>query len=206
MKKLIFTLAVVALALVSCDKKESDGKGGATTPAETNSTYIDATSKTTWHYFSFADNKVVGTGEETTEDNAKWFARTDWDIAISTSQVRTNSGDATTAGAKGGVAITSGVILADITSIPTSESFKIDKKITSTGMGGVATTKIYSEATVIQLKKDAEGNTIMPPVFLKSPVYVFRAANGTAHYKLEFTQYQNAEKKSGHVKFSNVKM
>ncbi len=201
MKKLFFTLALAAVALVSCNKDEE-------TPAvvETNSTYVDATSQTTWHYYSLSDNKVIGTGEETVEDNAKWFARTDWDIAICRYNVRTNSGDATTANAKGGVAITTKYTLDEVTAVPADAEFNADEAVTSTGMGGITTTKIFSDATVIQFKKDAEGNSIMPPVYEQSPVYVFRTADGAANYKVIFTQYVNAESVTGHVKFNSTQL
>ncbi len=199
MKKVFLSLALAALALVSCDKPTN----GVDEPA--NSSYVDATSSTTWHYFSFAENKIVGTGEETPEDNATWFARSDWDMAICRYNVRTNSGAATTVSSKGGVAITTGSVLADVKSIPAASEFLLDEAITSSGMGG-ETTKILSKAAVIQFKKDADGNSIMPPVYEKSPVYVFRTADGASYFKVEFTQYKNEEDVSGHVKFNSAKL
>ncbi len=201
MKKLIFAMALAAITFVSCDKNDEPNEPVVNNP---ESTYIDATSTTIWHYFSFSQNKVIGTGEET--ENATWFARTDWDIAICRYNVRTNSGDATSVNAKGGVATTSGSVLADVTVIPDASNFKTDVAVTTTGMGGVTSTSIYSDATVIQFKKDAEGNMVMPPVYEKSPVYVFRTADGAAYYKVEFTQYLNTESASGHVKFNSAKL
>ncbi len=197
MKKLflILTVALGALTLQSCKDN--------TEPIthDTKEFSLDATSYTTWHYISLAKNEVVGTGEENDTDNAAWFARTDWDIAVCRYNVRTNSGAASSTNAMGGVSITTGAVLADVTSVPSTSTFKSDVAVTSTGMGGVVSTEIYSEATVIQFQKDADGNTVMPPVYEKSPVYVFRSADGSSYFKIEFTQYQNETGTSGHVKY-----
>lgn len=195
MKKAFFALSLALIVLVSC-KKEGDQ-----TPEDTNETYIDASSKTTWNYYSFSDDKIVGTGEETEEDNRKWFARTDWDIAINTYTIRSNSGEATTAKANGGVYICdSSVSFNSLNALPAGAQFVTDKTVISSGMGG-ETRVICSEATVIVFKTDEQGNKIMPPVYLQAPVYIFRKADGKEIFKVQFTQYQNENKVSGHVKF-----
>ena len=47
-----------------------------------------------------------------------------------------------------------------------------------------------------------DGSLVMPPVYLKAPVYIFRTADGARCFKVEFTQYQDEDKVSGHVKFN----
>ena len=203
MKKLFLFLFALAgvLAFTSCSDDDDENNGGAPAGA-VKQVYVDASDKNQWSYYSLANNQLVGTGAETAEDNAKWGARKDWDIAISRYMVRTNSGDFTKAGAKGGVyTCAESVTFAGLTELPANVQFEADKTITSQGMGG-ETTVVKSSATVIQFKKNADGSLIMPPVYLKSPIYIFHAAEGNACYKLEFTHYKNEDGVSGHVRFN----
>ena len=92
----ILLLAAGVVSLAACNKTEPVSYPSA-------EAYIDATSKTTWTYFSFSEGKTVGTGEENEADNARWAARTDWDMAVCRYNIRTNSGKASSVGARGGV-------------------------------------------------------------------------------------------------------
>lgn len=205
MRTKIFLSALFSMAIIgfsSCSKDDSTEQP----PAETKEAYINATSKTTWHYFSLAENKVVGTGEENATDNAAWAARKDWDVAVNRYLVRTNSGAATSASAQGGVYTFGGSsTFNSVTVVPDGVTFVPDKAVTSEGMGGVIKT-VKSEATVIIFKKNEDGSTIMPPVYLQAPVYIFRTADGQDHYKVQFTQYQDENKVTGHVKFYSAKI
>lgn len=193
---------MVILGFSSCSKDDSTELPSA----ETKEAYINATSKTTWHYFSLAENKVVGTGEENTTDNAAWAARKDWDVAVNRYLVRTNSGAATSVSAQGGVyTFEASTTFNSVTAIPDGATFAADKAVTSEGMGG-STTVVQSVAAVILFKKNEDGSTIMPPVYLQAPVYIFRTADGTEHYKVQFTQYQDENKVTGHVKFYSAKI
>lgn len=197
MKKVFLTLALAIVALVACTKNDESTKG----TEETKEAYIDATSKTAWNYYSLTEGKLVGTGE----DNS-WFLRTDWDFAINRYFIRTNSGAATEANAKGGVyTFPVSVAFNSVTALPEGVQFVADKAITSEGMGG-ATTVIRSEAEVILFKKNEDGSTMMPPVYLQAPVYIFRTADGAQYYKIQFTQYQDDNKVSGHVKFYSTQI
>lgn len=201
MKKVVYFMAVAAAicALSSCSKEKGEGTGEGGNVLEAS---VDATESSVWQYFSFAEGKVVGSGKEDETDNAAWAARTDWDIAINRYNIRTNSGEATTAGAKGGVyTFDSSISFDSVAEIPSGATFNTDKAITSEGMSGTTTT-VKSEATVILFKTDAEGNKVMPPVYLQAPVYLFRTADGGHYYKVLFTQYQDENKESGHVIFS----
>ena len=196
MKKTIILLicAAAALSIAACSKQEADKTSG-----EAKEASIDATSKTTWSYYSLVDAKIAGTGEETEADNGAWAARTDWDIAVCRYNVRTNSGAATSVGAKGGVYVSSESFDA-LKKLPEGIKFEEDVVVTSTGMGGT-TSVVHSTATVIEFQRNEDGSMVMPPVYLKAPVYIFRSADGKKCFKLEFTQYQDENKESGHVKF-----
>lgn len=205
MKKLIYTLAMTAaaFAFASCSKNEGNGTSGA---GETLQASVDASASDVWQYFSLAENKVIGSGEDNETDNAAWAARTDWDFAVNRYHIRTNSGEATTANAKGGVYTFGGsVTFASVTAVPQEAEFKTDKAVTESGMGGTTTT-VKSEATVILFQLDADGKKIMPPVYLQAPVYIFRTADGNGYYKVLFTQYQDENKESGHIIFSFVEI
>lgn len=196
MKTAILTLSIFFMALASCsDKNDSDIAEG------TNEAYINATSKTDWQYFSLSENKLVGSGAESEADNQAWAARKDWDFAVCSYKIRTNSGAATSASAAGGVfAFGQNTDFNSVNELPFGAAFATDKAITQEGMSGTTTT-VMSDATVILFKLDDEGNKIMPPVYLQAPLYLFRTADGERIYKLQFTQYQNEDKVSGHVKF-----
>ncbi|MEG1794249.1 MAG: HmuY family protein [Rikenellaceae bacterium] len=200
MKKVFLTLSVLFIALTSCsDNDNSTPSSGA------NETYIDATSNTTWHYYSLTNNKVVGTGEETVADNALWFARSDWDFAINRFFVRTNSGEATTVKADGGVyTCAPSISFASVMSLPENVIFIKDKTMTLDIMNGKKFTSIMSTAAVVKFKTAEDGTLVMPPVYMQTPVYIFRTADGKQSYKVQFTQYQNENKQTGHVKFNSA--
>jgi hypothetical protein len=197
MKNSIYVLAIVSVLFASCSKDDDpEPKTG-----ETKNVSIDATSQTTWHYYSFSDGEVIGTGEEDSISNESWFARDDWDIAIQRYFVRTNSGDATTIGAQGGVyTCNEDVEFETLEEVPAGAAFETDKTITKGGHGG-SYEIVLSTAQVIQFKTNADGSLVMPPVYLPSPVYIFKTADGNDTYKVNFTQYTNDDGTSGHVKF-----
>jgi hypothetical protein len=197
MKKLIYLFAFVSFFAFSSCGKDDLPKGAGETLSQT----IDASSNTTWHYFSFKDSTVIGSGEETEADNATWFARKDWDIAICRYKIRTNSGLATTVGSKGGVFTCSASVTFDaLTTVPDTAVFVTDQTVAESGMSGT-TNVIKSTAQVIQYKTNEDGSLVMPPVYLQSPVYLFKTADGKNIYKLNFTQYLNESGTAGQVIF-----
>lgn len=206
MKKAIILLAALtaALTFASCDK--NNGNGGNTGSGTGTEVSIEATKTGQWHYFSFAQNKELGVADDT---DTSWKERTDWDIAINKYHVRTNSGDSTTAGTGGVYTCEAGVTFASLTAVPAGATFATDETVTESGMGGETTTT-KSTATVIQFQLDANGDKVMPPVYLPSPIYIFRSADGTKHYKVNFTQYQgigtDGETVSGMVKFTYAEL
>lgn len=200
MKKVLLLFAVVCLSFVSCSDEDN-----VSITEQSASVTLDATSKTTWHYYSLQKNKFVGSGEKS--DDAAWSARTDWDLAICRYMVRTNSGVSTTVDAKGGVFVCPETVTYDaLNVIPQNSKIEADVAVTIPSYGGQMLTVNRSKATVITFKKDATGEMIMPPVYLAAPVYIFQTADGLLHYKLAFTQYLNASNESGHVKFKVAKI
>ena len=190
-----------ALSFTSCSKDGDNTKLG-----ETKEVYINATSTTAWNYYSFSKNSVVGTAEESEINNSVWAARKDWDIAIRHYIVRTNSGKSTTAGAKGGVlTYDANTSYSSVLNVPSNAQFTTDKSITFNDMNGTITL-VRSDATVILFKKNEDGSTAMPPVYLPAPVYIFRTANGKNYYKVQFTQYMNESNVTGHVKFNMARI
>jgi len=198
MKKLTYLfVAITFIAFTSCSDDDSDSKE----TGETFTQYINATSKTTWHYFSFKKGIEIGTGEETEADNNSWFARSDWDLAINRYSIRTNSGAATSIGSLGGVyTCDEGVEFTSLKEIPSNAIFDIDKIVEISGHSGTSEI-IKSTAQVITFKANEDGSLVMPPVYLPSPIYIFKTANGKNMYKVSFTQYVNDEGTSGHIKF-----
>jgi len=198
MKKLAYLfIAITFIAFSSCSDNDSDPKGAG----KTLNYYIDASSKTTWHYFSLKSGKEVGSGEETDVDNKKWFASNDWDFAVCRYAIRTNSGAATSIGSTGGIyTCEEGVKFTALETVPNGAIFTVDKAVEISGHGKSGEI-IKSTAQVITFKANEDGSLVMPPVYLQSPVYIFKTADGKKVYKINFTQYINDDGISGHVKF-----
>ncbi|MDE6439773.1 MAG: HmuY family protein, partial [Bacteroidales bacterium] len=138
----LMLMGVLSMA-TSCDNNKDP-------EAETSEMAVTATETGVWHYFSFTTGAEVGTGKES-DDNAAWFARKDWDIAFNKYSIRTNSGEATTVGAQGGVyTFADNVTFADA-NLPGGAAFATDKKFLTETMGGDVET-VKSEATVILFK------------------------------------------------------
>lgn len=190
-------MSIAVLAMVSCSDDNDETQDLIMTEVS-----IDATSETTWNYYSLNQNKIIGTGEKNATDDALWADRTDWDFAICRYFIRTNSGTSTSVNAKGGIyTLDSSISFEDVKAIPSGE-ISVDESISSEVMGGVIVSNNQSKAQVIVFKRDADGNRYMPPIYLKAPVYVFRTADGKDYYKVEFTQYKDEEGVLGKVKFN----
>lgn len=197
MKKLFLIMSIAVFAIVSCSNEDDKDETIVKTEVA-----IDATSESTWNYYSLKENKIIGTGEKNDTDDASWAARTDWDIAINRYFIRTNSGSSTTANAKGGVyTLNSSMSFEDVKAIPSGE-ISVDETISSEIMGGVMVSNNQSKAQVILFKKDADGNRYMPPMYLKAPIYIFRTADGKEYYKVEFNQYKDEDGVLGKIKFN----
>lgn len=211
--KFLFAAAtIVALTFSSCSKDDTEPQQ----PGETTEAYINASSSTIWQYYSFAKNEVVGSAEGNAENDADWAARKDWDIAIRRMYIRTNSGTSTSVGSQGGVFIfdtdnkdnygniTATTSFASVKNVSDVSALVSDVLVTYAGMSGDITTS-QSKAVVTAMKKEESG-AVMPPVYLKAPVCLFRTADGNNYYKVEFTQYQDEDANRGHVKFNKAQI
>lgn len=197
MKTAVAVGLLALTALTACqDKPNNDAQELA----------IEAVERDTWHYFSFSTGAEAGIGREDTADNALWFARTDWDMALNRYAIRTNSGAATSVGAQGGVYTFADGVKFDAAVLPAGAVFVPDKPVKEESMGRDSVITIKSEAAVVRFRTNAEGEILMPPEFLKAPVYAFRTADGSSVYKVEFTQYKNEDGEAGHVRFRLQRM
>ncbi|MDE7356198.1 MAG: HmuY family protein [Rikenellaceae bacterium] len=197
MKK-IFALMMSAGLLVSgCGK--SDG-GDEPFVGQTIEAGVDASQNGLWHYFSFKTGEFVGTGQESTADNIKWRDSKEWDMAVCRYNLRFNGGASTAVGSEGGVYICADGVGFENVKSAAGVDFELDRQMTVEGMGG-SSTVVQSPATVVEFKRNEDGDMIMPPVYLKAPVYVVRTADGNSYYKVEFTQYKDADGVSGKVEF-----
>ncbi len=198
MKKTILMLAAAGLMAFTACKKDDDN---TSKPKPDPLVSIDASAPNEWHYFSFAEKKLVGSGIQSDSIDSIWFAKTNWDIAIQRYKVRTNSGTSSSTGAQGGVYFfDENTTFESITSLPADINFTVDTIRTYPSMGqpDISSSSI---AQVVTMKKDDDGSLVMPPVYLKAPVYAFRTADGQKTYKVDFIQYKDAEGVSGKVKF-----
>jgi len=118
MKHRFLILSFIAAALISgvftsCEK---DDDGPAAT--ETKTLILSTKDYTVWHYFSFSQDKVIGTGsaDPANGDDAAWKQRTDWDIAFHYKDIRTNSGKSGIG--QGGMLEASSSVFADVLEAP----------------------------------------------------------------------------------------
>ncbi len=202
MKTTVLFLTLALFLVVSCSKDDDSEP----TTGETKTVNIDASSDSTWHYFSFSEQQFIGSGTEDPATNEEWFARDDWDIAIMRYYVRTNSGEATTIGSQGGVYTCDEDMEFDtLEEIPAGATFETDQTVTQSSHGTTYDI-VLSSAQVIQFQLNPDGSLVMPPVYLPSPVYIFKTADGEDTYKVNFTQYINADGQSGHVEFESAQL
>ncbi len=210
---LLTTMVVFALSFTACDDDPTP-----TPPGKTTEGFINAASETKWVYYSFAKNDTIGSAEGNEANDAAWAKRKDWDIAVRRMYIRTNSGTSTTVGANGGVFTfdinnkdkVGNVIVttsfASVQNVPDTAVFALDKVVTYAAMSGnVTTSQSNTVVTAMQKKwndKTKKTETIMPPIYMKSPVSIFRSADGKNYYKVEFTQYVDENNKKGQDKFN----
>jgi hypothetical protein len=211
MKNTLFlAFALCASMFVSCDKDDDKPNNPESVVVEK---YINATSQTDWHYYSFAKGELVGSAAESVENSAIWGARTDWDIAIQRYKIRTNSGQFTTVGAQGGVYlfdtnladtfgnITPATKFESVAKLPSGVEFAVDGLLPTDKPGGGSVDVIRAKPQVVQIWSNGQTPT-GPPDYRPSPVMIFRTADGKSYYKVEFTAYKNDQDTSGHVTFS----
>lgn len=123
MKKLLLLIFLAAFA--SC----SDDTGGSESEKD-RYLNIGAVTNDTWTYVSLATGKVVGTSPaNSAEHDAEWAQRTDWDLALCGTYMRTNGGTSGTG--NGGAIKVQGTSYESISS-PTLQDFAVDSVYTVT--------------------------------------------------------------------------
>lgn len=94
-KRIIIPLATILLFFSACDIDhlwDKDHLLSYIEPQEGVFVY-DCTSYTDWHFFSFAEGKVIGSCDAMDSlENEHWHNRTDWDLAFHRQNVKSNSG------------------------------------------------------------------------------------------------------------------
>lgn len=117
-KTLLFNFLAIALMsgiFMSCEKEKDE-------PAVTENKTLSLYTKeyTLWHYFSFSEDKVIGTGsaDPADSDDAAWKQRADWDIAFHYKDIRTNSGKSGTG--QGGMLEAAETSFANVLEAPSS--------------------------------------------------------------------------------------
>ena len=97
----LFLAAVLIMTAVSCRDNGEDRD-----PVKVNRRVSFTLEPGKWIYYSISDSCIVGKSDVgNTADDEEWKGRTDWDIALSESGIRTNGG--TSGSGKGGLAVMS---------------------------------------------------------------------------------------------------
>ncbi|MDR0604427.1 MAG: HmuY family protein [Bacteroidales bacterium] len=215
-----FLGAVLAVTLLSitigCDKEtkpkddsSTTGSGDSTIIVSGDSTIVvqvktltvDASNYGKWVYISFSSGLFLNEqGEEVELDYQNDLS---WDMALHRYDVRLNGGES---GKGQGAALeTIYTELNEVTVIPESGYILdvMDSIMASAAMPPVYEAQPYN----LEASKWMNVNTSkMPPSYtLSDKVYIFKTAEGK-HVKIIFTDYRNAEDKTGHIKFSYAYM
>ncbi len=206
------TLALCALPLIAllaaCDKKKDEPP----TPnpeetAVTKTVTVDASKYESWQYFSFAKGEVV-----TVSDYKNDLS---WDMALHRYDVRLNCGES--GKGKGGAIYSGKTEMDQATTIPT-DGYVTDLlgRITikyAMGPGGhEMETEEQGFNEEITGKKNAMGfaqggwlemahGAMGPQYKLSKKVYFAKGADGKIA-KIQFTDYQSADLKKGHITFT----
>lgn len=103
------------------DKNETEDTGVFTEASAT----IEGVNDSTWVYFSFVTGTVVGTSTfGNAEEDARWYDRVDWDIALCSDMIRTNSG--TSGVGSGGIQVVTDRNFNAITTAP-ADGYSVDR-------------------------------------------------------------------------------
>ncbi|MFI3278496.1 MAG: HmuY family protein [Rikenellaceae bacterium] len=212
--KRFFKIAIVVFAahiIGSCSKIDPDDILGS---VEMEGMF-DVTSYTEWHYFAivngalvevmtYEDDEVITENvpstdmygddiistqyDRSTPDEVKNNA--DWLFAVCRYEVRTNSGESSNN--NGGLyTFENGELYDDVDALPSAATFEADYYGGGTQMTGEIIYKPLSTAKVADFAVDSDGNTIMPPSYVKSALYAVRSGDGNTVYALDFASYQN---------------
>lgn len=118
MKKLIILIYCITICAACSDDTSDSGT------AKDRYATLGNIANDTWTYISLATGKVVGTAPfGTASEDSVWATRTDWDLALCGTYMRTNGG--TSGGGNGGVIKVQGTSYESIADT-TSQTFITD--------------------------------------------------------------------------------
>lgn len=195
----------MALLLLSCGDDDNNEKPKLPLNVKTVKE-MQSNDFGTWHYFSFEKGVVVGTGSTDPKkgDDAKWKARTDWDIAFNRYNIRTNGG--VSGNGKGAVVKIEGTDFAGLAKAPADgyvadEAQKLIIAMPPKGPQDMPNVGMNPEPkgwVVITMKGPGRYTTKITPVLL-----VVKTADGK-YVKLHMKNYKNAKGKNGYLTFDYV--
>lgn len=183
MRKFYF-VPVILILLAGCTKEESK------TPIEAQTFEVNATSSTTWKYFSFETNDTVEIPDP--------LNSTDWDLAFQRYRIRTNGGKSGNGLGKAANSYKTGQAGFDALKIvPDTSTFVADDTMRIAIVQGYATyivnPKLY---TWFSLEMATQGTQIVPSDY----IYIIQTAKGE-FAKVWFKSYYSATNQSGYVTF-----
>lgn len=151
-----------------------------------------------WYYFSFEKGDFVGEGkaDPADGDDAKWKAKTDWDIAFHRGNVRTNGG--TSGNGQGGILNANSKDFDAIKEVPSGE-FTVDKILKGEVMAAFVMPPTYVSSSANEVANDwavFDHGTMSYSV--KKDVYIVKTASGK-YVKIQFLNFLNDEDKSGFI-------
>lgn len=196
MKKMLM-LSLVALSLGACSKDNDDAVQPATNTQTAKTASVDASSFTTWTYFSFSKGEVVSVTDF--KEDLKW------DIAFHRRDLRTNSGES--GKGQGGFFRTEVTDFDAVTAVPQNATFTTDVELPITIAYSIGKeTKANQPAVAYPVnngRTDWTGFKVTmtgPAYDLDKNVFLFKTANGKV-VKLQFLSYVNDKGKGGFVTF-----
>jgi hypothetical protein len=183
MRKFYF-IPVILLLVAGCVKEESK------TPIEAQTFEVNATSTTTWKYFSFEANDTVEISDP--------LNSTEWDLAFQRYRIRTNGGKSGNGMGKAANSSEKGQSGFDaLNFVPDTSTFVADDTMSIAIVQGYATyivnPKLYTWFT---MEMATQGTQIVPSDY----IYFVQTARGK-YAKVWFKSYYSSTNKSGYVTF-----
>ncbi len=208
--KTIIAILTISMFITACDKdddpindKPGNNDGDPTTTEKVKTVKdVDVKDYTKWHYFSFAENEVIGSGEADPAkgDDAKWHDRKDWDIAFHRNNIRTNSG--LSGVGNSGVCLTETEKIEDVKEVPANATFYIDEKAISFMAKSDMPPQFIESNLNIAMNKWVDYNHEEGIwKFYKKNVFLIRTADGKRYVKFKLVKFHNDKDESGHMTF-----
>lgn len=208
MKTKILSIAILiagmTLFTTSCEKNEPKMDKDKTKEIKNHDVFND---KANWSYFSFEKGEFVGKGSANPndKDDAKWKARTDWDIAFHFFHIRTNGG--TSGDGKGELLVLNTEDFDTIKEVPTNANFIKDEIVDKTKSNFFIEMKSGAERYDVSINKAGsffwifDHKTRTPK--LNKKVQILKTASGK-YVKFQFTNIVSDKGEVGKLSFKYV--